>query len=152
MNDGGPAFPRDYHHSPESPGMSLLDYLAAQAMAALLSQVDHNGAGYPEPRWNGNSEDRDKLAYRSYALAEAMLRQKKIIAADKPEKGGCVMDEKLCPICLHELPPKMLSLIAGARALLEICEEIDAADVDTYGLGAYRDKLRDAIAKAKGGA
>jgi len=80
MNNGGPAFPTIKLHFTEDgkgtgstwlAGMSLLDWFAGQALAGMLD------AGY------GNEDKRRDLAYHAYAIGEAMLAQRKIIAADK---------------------------------------------------------------------
>lgn len=63
--------------------MSDLDLFAAHALTGLLAQVESTETGSPCPAWEGGPDDRRNLAARSYAIAEAMIRQRKIIAADK---------------------------------------------------------------------
>lgn len=65
--NGGPAFPHpDYLHAGPD-GMSLRDYLAAKAMAALLPMCSDDsraeGLAYPE-----------HVAAVSYGMADAMLK------------------------------------------------------------------------------
>lgn len=64
INDGGPAFPtneqRDGHYSfPGSPGMSLRDWLAGQAITGLAAYEADQYADF---------------ASAAYRLADAMLR------------------------------------------------------------------------------
>ena len=64
QEDGGPAFPHSRLGS-DSDGMSLRDYLAAKAMAAMLSLEDvHLNYGESE------------LAKWSYQQADAMLEER----------------------------------------------------------------------------
>lgn len=63
--------------------MSDLDVFAAHALTGLLSQVESSESGYPCRCWRGDADDRADLAARAYAIAEAMLAQRKVIAADK---------------------------------------------------------------------
>lgn len=60
--DGGSAFPcpGDFNAYPESLGMTLRDYFAAQAMQAFCHQAED--AGY------------DEIAIWAYGMADAMLR------------------------------------------------------------------------------
>jgi hypothetical protein len=66
------------------PDMTLLDYFAGQALVGLLMQPDSTDSGLPCPMWYG-AEDRTNLCQRAYRIAEEMLVQRKIIAADKKE-------------------------------------------------------------------
>jgi hypothetical protein len=63
-NTGGPAFPTPRYERGDmySLGMTLRDYLAAKAMQGLL--LDDNG----------DFSDRDWLAEKAYAFADAMLK------------------------------------------------------------------------------
>lgn len=65
-NDGGPAFPRDHRHNGHN-GMSLRDYFAAKAMAAILGLGDQIEAR------DGEVANEDLYALQAYALADAML-------------------------------------------------------------------------------
>jgi hypothetical protein len=68
QKDGGPAFPCS--DRPED-GMSLRDYFAAKAMAAMLSlEMVHNNAGETE------------IAVWAYAQADAMLEIRKEIGSE----------------------------------------------------------------------
>lgn len=66
--DGGPAFPTDHSNNENYTtiigGMSLRDYFAAQAIAALNVQahVEMPGA--------------EQLAHSAYEIADAMLRER----------------------------------------------------------------------------
>ncbi len=65
--DGGPAFPmiRDMRYSPDwdhEAGMTLRDYFAAKAMAAMTGGTWPDGA------------DMFEIARRSYAMADSMLK------------------------------------------------------------------------------
>ena len=70
MKDGGPAFPRDTQleihlnefQSAGSPGMSLRDYFAGQALREL--------------RMSDPAYDWQKLARRAYEYADAMLAER----------------------------------------------------------------------------
>lgn len=67
-NDGGPAFPGQHqsHTCDSSLGMTLRDYIAAKAMAALVISGDE-GAG-----------DRlEELPKYAYLIADAMLEARK---------------------------------------------------------------------------
>lgn len=73
INDGGPAFPTEVERKRGvtvsriiQGGISHLDYLAAKAMAALMTQS--------EGAWNWPDK---RIAEWSYDLAEAMLEEKK---------------------------------------------------------------------------
>jgi hypothetical protein len=56
-----PAFPRDHAHDGHN-GMTLRDYFAAKAMQGLL--LDDNG----------DFSDRNWMAEKAYAFADAMLK------------------------------------------------------------------------------
>jgi len=68
INDGGPAFPSEGegHGNPHyhSPGMSLLDYFAGQALAGLLAA---------DAKYNGKTDERERLAGDAYGHAYAMM-------------------------------------------------------------------------------
>lgn len=69
-DDGGPAFPsnRDMRHSPDwdyEPGMTLRDYFAAKAMAALIVT--------PMSDWPSDTESGEYITRTAYELADAML-------------------------------------------------------------------------------
>lgn len=70
QDNGGPAFPReDYQtdHAPGQRGMTLRDYFAAKAMAAMVSgHFSHYG--------HDNYWDRESIADQAYELADAMLK------------------------------------------------------------------------------
>lgn len=85
INDGGPAFPglimvdvpsalsnETRQVQALSPGMTLRDYFAAKAMQAHLSN----------PKTTENPAfDREGLVIEAYAIADAMLKQRKIYNA-----------------------------------------------------------------------
>lgn len=60
INDGGPAFPQAEYPNLSQTGMSLRDYFAAKAMAAMLSQ-----------RCFPSDAEMPRIAY---AIADAMLK------------------------------------------------------------------------------
>lgn len=62
-DDGGHAFPHSRLGS-DANGMTLRDYFAAQAMAAMT-----------EGSWPGG-DDRPEIAKRAYAMADAMLKER----------------------------------------------------------------------------
>lgn len=64
INDGGPAFPGTEEHGCNSgwSGMTLRDYFAAKAMAALLRE-----ANSPDGSWHVEAD-------ASYLIANAMLK------------------------------------------------------------------------------
>lgn len=72
-NDGGPAFPRvaqmqgSGYVSSEGSGMSLRDYFAAKAMAALITIEEFTDIG---------SINAGGVALIAYSIADAMLRQR----------------------------------------------------------------------------
>lgn len=70
INDGGPAFPRpagDYngtkHGNGAQVGISMRDYFAAKAMAAMVASPD-----YVEGEWF-----QEDIALQAYTMADAML-------------------------------------------------------------------------------
>lgn len=73
MNDGGPAFPSRYatkgHYEMPSDGMSLRDYLAAQALTGCLaSPTRFHRDGKPVER------DAQLMATIAYEIADAMIQ------------------------------------------------------------------------------
>jgi hypothetical protein len=70
INDGGPAFPSDYiPGTATTPGMSLRDWFAGQALAGLLS------------KGQSTSNAKSWMPEEAYELADAML-------AARERKGG----------------------------------------------------------------
>ncbi len=69
IETGGPAFPTNYRHSANYPGMELRDYFAARAMTACYAEycAHANVQGYEEDWKMG-------VALDSYAMADAMLK------------------------------------------------------------------------------
>ena len=65
---GGPAFPSAHQTNWSDPGMTMLDYFAAKAMQGELAAQSEE---------SGHYEDFDALDYRSYRVAEAMVKEKK---------------------------------------------------------------------------
>ena len=64
-DDGGQAFPvQNGYEASTVQGMSLRDYFAAKAMAAMT-----------EGSWPGG-DDRPEIAKRAYAMADAMLKER----------------------------------------------------------------------------
>lgn len=69
QNDGGPAFPEPVMDFSQYRGMTLRDYMAAKAMAAIVRRWDgHSFGGGP------NSPQYEELAEDAYHIADAMLR------------------------------------------------------------------------------
>jgi hypothetical protein len=74
INDGGPAFPgghviekdSDHYGEPYWDGMSLRDYFAGQALAAVLIESD------PQEPHPSNT----RVAERAYGIADAMLAER----------------------------------------------------------------------------
>lgn len=60
------AFP--YNPEDDNPGMTLLDYMAAKAMVALIPLLYHN-----------EFETDETIAKRAYELAAAMIAQKELL-------------------------------------------------------------------------
>lgn len=91
--DGGPAFPRTAHYEDDvsgydhagQDGMSLRDYFAAKAMAALIDGYDHeirqasvnhaDRTGFDDVR-EGGATFAYELAGEAYIIADAMLAQR----------------------------------------------------------------------------
>lgn len=73
MIDGGPAFPSSIGN-----GMSLRDYFAAQAMAALASQLLDKAFvnALVSLSAETNSTHEEAIAHMSYELADAMLAER----------------------------------------------------------------------------
>ena len=69
IETGGPAFPTNYRHSANDPGMDLRDYFAAKAMPSCYAEycAHANAQGYSEDWKMG-------VALDSYAMADAMLK------------------------------------------------------------------------------
>lgn len=74
-DNGGPAFPiqlapgKSYGGHAPFDGMTLLDYFAATAMAACISNMSGNiGVGY--------EANNTSLAMASYSIADAMLKER----------------------------------------------------------------------------
>ena len=67
-NNGGPAFPVDgsKHHLPAE-GMSLRDYFAAEAAAALPPPTDYCGV-------QETADSYAKWARKAYRMADALLK------------------------------------------------------------------------------
>lgn len=70
QNNGGPAFPvSGSEHNYPIEGMTLRDYMASKAMAAIVRRWDgHSFGGGP------NSPQYEELAEDAYHIADAMLR------------------------------------------------------------------------------
>jgi hypothetical protein len=79
IDDGGPAFPhyrqwedrKGYTETDIADGMTLRDYFAAKAMAALLCQMLDGDVGMYDPN---DPEQATTLAHLSYQAADAMLK------------------------------------------------------------------------------
>lgn len=70
INDGGPAYPMGYHPesiSADHSGMTLRDYFAGQAMAAIITSVYCT----PETIYT-------EVSSRAYAQADAMLKAREV--------------------------------------------------------------------------
>lgn len=71
-NNGGPAFPIPGAVNGIAPGfggMTLRDYFAAKAMAALISGAMANGIAF-------ETDSPPVFAYIAYAIADAMLEER----------------------------------------------------------------------------
>jgi hypothetical protein len=102
IDDGGPAFP--WHsdgmaeHYPPSQGMTLRDYFAAKAIAALIPLEDlamrsenmDDRTGFDDQPWADQSDISyaDRLAEDAYIIAEAMLAVRNRFAARKQHHTG----------------------------------------------------------------
>jgi hypothetical protein len=81
-NDGGPAFPRrDY----DAPGMTLRDYFAAQAMAAIISKlplkgwlVGDTGVEHEPVPLSATPRIQSAIAVGAYGYADAMLNAREV--------------------------------------------------------------------------
>lgn len=76
IETGGPAFPTNYRHSANYPGMELRDYFAAKAMQGIVSSIDGE-ANYQ--RLRGHATDAglsvsEWIARDAYKQADAMLK------------------------------------------------------------------------------
>ena len=73
IETGGPAFPTNYRHRANDPGMELRDYFAARAMTACYAEycAHANVQGYEEDWKMG-------VALDSYAMADAMLKAREV--------------------------------------------------------------------------
>lgn len=82
INDGGPAFPEAVAADLDGglnfsrhTGMSLRDYFAGQALAALLSQMTYGNQGQRCAMYDPNDPGQAiTLAHLSYQAADAMLK------------------------------------------------------------------------------
>ena len=66
IETGGPAFPTNYRHRANYPGMELRDYFAAKAMQGFCS-----GSFWGEA-------NNDECAVAAYAMADAMLKAREV--------------------------------------------------------------------------
>lgn len=79
--DGGPAFPiygklNEWGYA-EQPGMTLRDYFAAKAMAALVLATEQKYLSDPiKHEACRASEDSEYVAQDAYAIADAMLNER----------------------------------------------------------------------------
>jgi hypothetical protein len=85
IKNGGPAFPvqwqdRDGQFVAE-PGMTLRDYFAAKAMAALISEPICHDGGTPCVlifSKGAEADGPDRFAIAAYKIADAMLRFREV--------------------------------------------------------------------------
>jgi hypothetical protein len=75
MNNQEPAFPRD-HAADGHNGMTLRDYFAAKAMAAMIAQYPCQAIDYDD---GGRLIDSDALAGDAYIMADAMLAARELV-------------------------------------------------------------------------
>lgn len=85
INDGGPAFPEAGPRGMAvgGEGMSLRDYFAAKAMAALIAEPVNEG--YSSSAWHWTDQLRmhtqmsgpDIIAHAAYMMADAMLKARR---------------------------------------------------------------------------
>ena len=74
------AFPTavDNGHSGNQDGMDLRDYFAAKALPTAFAMAKHDyDRELPEGYLFGDSEDYEELAVRAYAIADAMMKERK---------------------------------------------------------------------------
>lgn len=87
INDGGPAFPTLTYDQvaasngigisvTDHPGMTLRDYFAGMAMAALIAEPLNEGESSTAWRWTSQLllSGPDTFAHAAYMMADAMLR------------------------------------------------------------------------------
>lgn len=74
VKDGGPAFAYGNHEQGGHSGMSLRDWLAGQALPAVIRQCAGDLQIMASMNWEGTIEE--YFAHRSYALADAMLAER----------------------------------------------------------------------------
>ena len=73
IDDGGPAFPT-YGSATQIPGMSLLDYFAGQALAALIQSQSETDVCIVD-----HVDCSQTFANAAYLIATAMLNERKRI-------------------------------------------------------------------------
>ena len=72
-NTGGPAFPCPTISIGQHQGMTLRDYLAAKAMAAMYAtSFEWESTG--EPRTPADTAEVEEMAVDAYGIADAMLK------------------------------------------------------------------------------
>ncbi|HJV53060.1 MAG TPA: hypothetical protein VJ652_16455 [Noviherbaspirillum sp.] len=77
INNGGHAFPRhDGYASHQTEGMTLRDYFAAKAVAALIAEPPFEGSSTLAHTWAKTVEGPEKYAEAAYRLADAMLAER----------------------------------------------------------------------------
>src|SRR5690606_5992971 len=87
INDGGPAFPLKEPVTRDALGMTLRDYFAGKAMAALIAEPVSEGWPSTVARWANQVQGHaqmsgpDIVAHVAYMMADAMLRAREVSAA-----------------------------------------------------------------------
>ena len=148
-NTGGQAFPGP-HWSEGETGMTLLDWMAGQALAGLCANpggpIQANGS----TGWGFTNCDQQYVAGLSYDIASAMLAEKARREADHSGDAN-----KMVPDHSPDAG-KMGALEAANRELVEVLEAMlkwCGSDDSIAGPEiAAREAARDALAKHKGAA
>lgn len=84
INDGGPAFPLKGPGARDALGMSLRDYFAAKAMAALIAEPVSEGWTSTVAHWANQLQGREQMsgteivAHVAYLMADAMLKAREV--------------------------------------------------------------------------
>jgi len=84
INDGGPAFPLKESGTRDALGMTLRDYFAGKAMAALIAEPVSEGWPGTVAHWANQLQRHtqmsglDIVAHVAYMMADAMLKAREV--------------------------------------------------------------------------